>query len=71
MDEVGKEFQGDWKKLPDKIDYKDPDTLSRFISPRGRIAPGRVSSVTAKQQRMITKAIKRARFLALLPYLDR
>ncbi len=70
MSEAGRDFQNR-KKEPGKIDYKDPDALSRFISPRGRIAPSRISSVSASQQRRITKAVKRARFLALLPYLHR
>ena len=49
------------------IDYKKPDTLKRFISERGKIIPRRISGATAKQQRVISEAIKRARFLALIP----
>ena len=71
MNEANKGFQDDWKKPIGKIDYKDPYALSRFISPRGKIAPARISSLSAKQQRLLTKSVKRARFLALLPYLDK
>jgi small subunit ribosomal protein S18 len=51
-----------------KIDYKDGKLLSRFISERGKIVPSRITAVSAKKQRELAKAIKRARFLALLPY---
>lgn len=50
------------------IDYKDVDTLRKFISERGKILPRRVTGTSAKYQRMLTVAIKRARQLALLPY---
>lgn len=50
------------------IDYKDPDVLKRFITDRGKIIPRRISGATAKQQRAICKAVKRARYLSLLPY---
>jgi len=50
------------------IDYKDVDTLRKFISERGKILPRRVTGTSAKYQRMLTKAIKRARTMALLPY---
>ena len=50
------------------IDYKKPDTLKRFITDRGKIIPRRISGATAVQQREITLAIKRARYLSLLPY---
>jgi small subunit ribosomal protein S18 len=50
------------------IDYKNPSLLRHFISDRGKIVPARVSGVTAAQQRQITKALKRARSLALIPY---
>ena len=53
-----------------KIDYKDVELLSRFISERGKIMPRRISSVSAKKQRELAKAIKRARQLALLPYVS-
>jgi small subunit ribosomal protein S18 len=52
-----------------KIDYKDAKLLSRFISERGKIVPSRITAVSAKKQRELATAIKRARFLALLPYL--
>ena len=51
-----------------KIDYKDTKTLTRYISERGKIVPSRITSVSAKKQRELSKAIKRARFLALMPY---
>ena len=51
-----------------KIDYKDVRTLSRYISERGKIVPSRITAVSGKKQRELAKAIKRARFLALLPY---
>jgi small subunit ribosomal protein S18 len=50
------------------IDYTDVKLLSRFISERGKIVPSRITAVSAKRQRELAKAIKRARFLALLPY---
>lgn len=52
-----------------KIDYKDTKLLQRFISERGKIVPSRITAVSAKKQRELAKAIKRARFLGLLPYL--
>ena len=51
-----------------KIDYKDTRLLSRYISERGKIVPSRITAVSAKKQRHLAIAIKRARFLALLPY---
>ncbi|HTW29221.1 MAG TPA: 30S ribosomal protein S18 [Acetobacteraceae bacterium] len=51
-----------------KIDYKDVRLLSRFLSERGKIVPSRITAVSAKKQRELAIAIKRARFLALLPY---
>jgi small subunit ribosomal protein S18 len=52
-----------------EIDYKDIKLLQRFVSERGKIVPSRITAVSAKKQREMTQAIKRARFLALLPYL--
>ncbi|MHC8509821.1 MAG: 30S ribosomal protein S18 [Rhodospirillales bacterium] len=51
-----------------KIDYKDVKLLGRFVSERGKIVPSRITAVSAKKQRELARAIKRARFLALLPY---
>ena len=51
-----------------KIDYKDVRLLSRFVSERGKIVPSRITAVSAKKQRELARAIKRARFLALMPY---
>ena len=51
-----------------KIDYKDVKLLQRFISERGKIVPSRITAVSNKKQRELAQAIKRARFLGLLPY---
>ena len=50
------------------IDYKDTKLLSRFLSERGKIVPSRITAVSAKKQRELATAIKRSRFLALMPY---
>ncbi|ANX14355.1 30S ribosomal protein S18 [Fictibacillus halophilus] len=52
------------------IDYKDTDLLKRFISERGKILPRRVTGTSAKYQRQLTRAIKRSRYMALLPYVS-
>jgi small subunit ribosomal protein S18 len=70
-------FRGRRKSCPfsgknaPKIDYKDVRLLQRFVSERGKIMPSRITAVSAKKQRELTQAIKRARFLALLPYSDK
>jgi len=51
-----------------KIDYKDSDTLRRFITERGKILPRRITGTCAKHQRALALAIKQARSIALLPY---
>jgi small subunit ribosomal protein S18 len=51
-----------------KIDYKDVKLLQRYISEKGKIVPARITAVSAKKQRLLSIAIKRARYLALLPY---
>ena len=51
-----------------KIDYKDVKLLQRFISERGKIVPSRITAVSSGKQRLLAKAIKRARYMALLPY---
>jgi small subunit ribosomal protein S18 len=51
------------------VDYKDDKLLSRFLTERGKILPRRLSGVSARHQRQLAVAIKRARYLALLPYI--
>lgn len=53
-----------------EIDYKDLDTLKSYITETGKIVPSRITGTSAKYQRQLATAIKRARFLALLPYTD-
>ena len=50
------------------IDYKDVELLKKYISPSGKITPRRITGTCSKYQRMLAVAIKRARFMALLPY---
>jgi small subunit ribosomal protein S18 len=57
-------------KVNRPIDYKDIRSLSRFVSERGKIIPCRVNSQSVKRQREISKAIKRARILALMPFVS-
>src|SRR6266516_657002 len=52
-----------------KIDYKDVRLLQRFVSERGKIVPSRITAVSTRRQRELARAIKRARFLGLLPYM--
>lgn len=54
-----------------EIDYKDIHLLKRFITESGKIVPSRITGTKAKYQRQLARAIKRARFLALLPYCDK
>ena len=53
-----------------EIDYKDLNTLRQYITETGKIVPSRITGTKAKYQRQLATAIKRARFLALLPYTD-
>lgn len=53
-----------------EIDYKDINTLKNYITETGKIVPSRISGTSARYQRQLATAIKRARFLALLPYSD-
>lgn len=57
-------------KPGEPIDYKDVDLLRKFVTERGKILPRRITGLTAKQQRDLTQAIKRARILALLPFVN-
>ena len=54
--------------VPDYVDWKDTDYLKQYIPERGKIMPRRISGISAKDQRRIAKAIKRARSMALLPF---
>ena len=53
-----------------EIDHKDPETLKAHVSETGKIVPSRITGTKAKYQRQLATAVKRARFLALLPYTD-
>jgi len=55
----------------DQVDYKDVDLLKDFISENGKFIPARITGTKARYQRQLTTAVKRARFLALLPYTDK
>jgi small subunit ribosomal protein S18 len=57
-------------KPGEPIDYKDVELLRKFITERGKILPRRITGLTAKQQRDLTLAIKRARIVALLPFIN-
>ena len=52
------------------IDFKDVETLRQYVSETGKIVPSRITGTKARYQRQLTSAVKRARFLALLPYCD-
>jgi small subunit ribosomal protein S18 len=54
----------------DQIDYKDLETLKAYISETGKIVPSRITGTKARYQRQLATAIKRARYLALIPYTD-
>ncbi len=56
------------QNVPDYIDWKDVDFLKRFIPERGKILPRRISNISAKDQRRVAQAIKRARSMALIPF---
>jgi small subunit ribosomal protein S18 len=53
-----------------EIDYKDVNTMKNYISETGKIVPSRITGIDARNQRLMTRAIKHARFIALLPYCD-
>jgi small subunit ribosomal protein S18 len=54
--------------IPDYVDWKDVDFLRQFVPERGKIMPRRISGITAKDQRRVSQAIKRARSMAMLPF---
>lgn len=58
-------------KIGDIIDYKDVELLSKFLTEQGKILPRRMTGLTTKQQTRLTKAVKRARMLSLLPFINR
>ena len=53
------------------VDYKDVDLLKQFVNPHGRMMSRKKSGLTAKQQRAVEEALKRARFMALMPYIQK
>jgi len=53
-----------------EIDYKDLDLLRQYVTETGKIVPSRITGTSARYQRQLARAVKRARFLALLPYTD-
>ena len=57
-------------ELPSKFNYKDINILKQFITETGKIIPARVTGISASNQRKLTRHIKIARFLALIPYTD-
>ncbi len=57
-------------KPGEPIDYKDVELLKKYVTERGKILPRRITGLTSKQQRDVTKSIKRARLVALLPYVN-
>lgn len=57
-------------KPGEPIDYKDVELLKKYVTERGKILPRRITGLTSKQQRDLTKSIKRARLVALLPYVN-
>jgi len=54
-----------------EIDYKDLNILKAYVNETGKVIPSRITGTKSRYQRQLTKAVKRARFLALLPYTDR
>ena len=64
----GRRPQVNFKDL--EVDYKDLDSLRQFVGETGKIVPSRITGTSAKYQRQLATAIKRARYLALLPYTD-
>ena len=62
-------FYSVFTEYADFIDYKDTERLAKFVTEKGKILPRRITNLTAKQQRMLVRAIKRARHAGLLPFL--
>ena len=59
------------RRKVDFIDFRETNTIMKYLSPWSKIKPGRDTGTCAKHQRMLTEAIKRARFMALMPYVKR
>ena len=68
---VRKKFCRFCKEKVKYIDFKNPDRFKKFITERGKMVPSRVTGNCAKHQRMVSSAIKRARIIALLPFVDK
>ncbi len=68
MHDIKKNFSDYYKQNKENVNYKNIDTLSNFISPEGKILPARRTGLSSKNQRKVTKAIKRARLIGLLPF---
>ena len=67
-----REYERDaYAKITTAPNYKEPLSLKRFITDRGKMVPAKRTGASAKMQRIISREIKRARFMALLPYTDR
>ena len=58
------------KSKAEYVDYKDVELLRQYIDPRGKIIPRRTNGNSARHQRMLSRAVKRARYMALLPYVS-
>jgi small subunit ribosomal protein S18 len=64
-------MKGEYLPQFQRIDYKDTETIKRFLNPHGKILPRRRTNLSAAGQRSLAAAVKRARFMALLPYIVR
>lgn len=61
----------EYTKINNKIDYTDVDLLTKYITEQGKILPRRITGLSSKQQKKITKYIKRARLLSLIPFINK
>lgn len=67
----GRDSREVYAKVTTAPNYKEPLSLKRFVTDRGKLVPAKRTGVSAKMQRIISREVKRARFMALLPYTDR